>query len=183
MFMSGSQLIGFGAGGRTLGAFSDTFTATLTSNDSGLEDDSIRQILPNTAFSVSGDVIRATFEASSAASLNIDNVSIMQASGTASNGTGTIYEFKFSGASGFSISAGQTITSDNLEMPFSASNSYIIAMDFSSTNGNPRRLDGGSYENYIKTPGDSYNDLTPTGFVSGGLRTYCVNKIEVASYG
>jgi hypothetical protein len=163
-----------------LGSFSNTWTLSLTSNDSGQENYSYRNVIPAADISTSGDVIRVTFESSTAGSFNVDNASIMQHSG-GGVGTGDIGILTFSGgSSGFSISSSSTIVSDNLVFPLNEAAEYLVVIDISSTNGNPRRLDG-SGACYLKS-GDTYNSLNPGGLTGPISRVYATNKIEVASY-
>lgn len=165
-----------GIRGAALGSFSTAWSVTFNSNDSGAEDDSYRNLMSP---SVSGDVCRITCAASTSAALNCDNLSIMQHSGSGV-GTGSIGEFLFSGASGFSISAGQEIVSDILEFAVNSANDYLGTVDIAAASGNPRRLDG-SGTSYFKDASATYNQLNPGG-LSGLSRVYVIYKLEVASY-
>ena len=168
-------------GTRVLGAFSNTWTATLNSDDSGLENLSHRQIIPAADITTSGDACRVTFVASTLAAFTVDNASIGKRTGVGVDTVDTPVELLFSGASGFAISAGATIVSDTLIFPIDETADYIVIVDYSAANAAPRRLDPGAGCHQSPAAANSYDQATVVLYIDTS-RTYFTNKIEVASY-
>lgn len=168
-----NPLIGLGVGGgfsEPFTVFSDTLTAN-TGNNAGF---SFRS-----SFSVSagGDQIRITFEASNAAAFDADNCAI-GIQDTAADTTATPVELLFGETSGFTLTAGQTITSDWLDFPFSVSDTLIVITDCGATNGNARRLAAGASNWYFRSATNSYQDAAVTGFTDSGADTVGFNLVE-----
>lgn len=147
----------------------------LTSNSSTNEDSSLREIITPLAFG--GRWIRATFEAASAATSQVDNASVGIRSSNADTAA-TPVEFLFSGVSGFTLTAGTSITSDWAQISCTTSDSLIVVMDIHSTNGT-LRFSGSGMNSYFKAATNSYNQASVSGFTLEASRTYVVNKIEV----
>jgi hypothetical protein len=157
---------------------------TLSADNGGNENRSFRNVLKSFAFA--GNLVRVTFNASSAGSLLVNNASIVKWSGTDADGVlpGPV-ELKFSGGnSGFSLTAGQTIVSDPLFFTTEVNQHYIIIID-SGANGEFRvgTFTVGIIQTMHKYGVASYNQLDGTnGWTGGSTYNYSfgVSKVEVA---
>lgn len=111
------------------------FTSALGTDDSGNEGFSFRNILLITG-NAQGQ-IRVTFKAASAGTFKVDHASIGIYSGSGSaNTTATPVELLFSGAHGFTVSNGATITSDWADLAgFTSANNLVVIEDFNSGAG------------------------------------------------
>mgnify|MGYP000308384048 CR=1 FL=1 len=159
----------------------ETYTNTLTFNGSGFEAYSVRAIIPASALSVNGTQVRFTCESSSGGSLTVDNMSIVERSGSTANGTAIPSEVLFSASSGFTIPANSTIVSDWLTFTLDATKDYLNVFDFNASNGFAKSLISGSHGQYTKVATNSYNIQTVAGFTFESGRAAIVNKIEVRS--
>lgn len=158
-------------------AGTQTWSASLNGNDNGQENLSIRQVIPAAGLSSSGSAITIKVAASTSGGLSVDNVSIVERSGSTANGVTSPTEILFNGSSGFSISSGEELTSDVTAFTIDHTRDYLVVFDISSTKGNPRRIDGGGTY-YVKSATDSYDQSEVSGF-SSSSRTYIVNAIHV----
>ena len=123
------------------------FSATGTSDGSLQAAATVRSAIQITDKMGPGQMVRVTFVASSAATFAADNASIGILTGGLNSGGGTVatpIELKFAAASGFSISAGQTLTSDWLYFPggFVVGQYFVVVIDYGAANGNPRIVGG-----------------------------------------
>src|SRR5882762_839333 len=110
------------------------FTDTLTLNDNANDGLSIRQVCTITGGAL--DQVRVTLKASGSAALHTDHCSIGVLAGAQPNTVAVPVELTFSGASGFSILAGASITSDWVNFSgFTSSNKLIIIFDVNSGAG------------------------------------------------
>lgn len=147
------------------GVIQTAFSTTLNANDGSDKNGYSFRVYP-TALNGSGGPwrwVRVRFRSSTAAGTSVGHASIgIHGSGVAT--TATPVELLFSGVSGFSLSAGQTITSDWAVLSFSLSNNIMVIMDY---NGSSlmRNLSGGGV-NYYKFGTTSYSTTSPTGFSS-----------------
>lgn len=165
------------------------FTNTLPSDDSGNEGFSFRQRVALTGGS-QGQT-RVTFKANSTVGWKVDHCSFGKWTGTSANGptTTTPKELTFSGASGFSIAAGGTITSDFVSDPasYTSSDSLIVIMDFTAggTLGNEKINNGPvtGADLQFNAASASYNVASPTGYTDGGAVVAGVSLIEVQAAG
>ena len=153
------------------------WSRAVSSNDSGQGGYSYRVVLAAADISTSGNGIALTFEASSASGLDVDNVSIVERSGATADGVTVPTEVLFSGASGFSIGAGQSIESDVLAFSVDETKDYLVVIDVSATNGNPRYVDAG--EVYAASGTDSYNIASGAAFGGSITRTFAVTAMNV----
>lgn len=151
------------------------YSIALTSNSSTNEDSSQREVITPLAFA--GHFVRATFEAASAASTQVDHASVGVRT-TNADTVATPVEFLFSGVAGFTLTAGTTITSDWAQLPVTVADSLIVVMDIHSSNGT-LRFTGSGMGSYFKAATDSYNQATVSGFTNEAARTYVVNSVEV----
>lgn len=169
---------------------------TLTTNDTAWEDDTLRQVVPITVGAGGGGQIRVTFEASGANTWKVDNASIgistlanaaaATGAGTDSETTATPIELLFDGGlNGFTLTAGQTKTSDWASLSgFTSTQLLVIVQDVSATGGNSREITGlgiissGGAGYYWTANSNSYNSATGAGTGFSG-RVIGINKIEV----
>jgi hypothetical protein len=117
------------------------------------------------------------FVASSSASFKADNASIGKQSSTYVT-TATPGELKFSGASGFTIPAGNTLTSDWMDVPslFSNGDIAVVIVDFSSTLANNRY--GSSGASHFQANANSYASASPGGSWTSSSLKRCFDLIE-----
>lgn len=139
-----SQLMPKGGAGSDI---STLFYAAGTADGSALADVSARSAIRIDGKMGAGQMVRVTFLASSAATFATDNCAIGVLTGGLASGGATVatpVELKFAGSSGFSISAGASITSDWLQFPggFIMGNYFEVIIDFNAANGNPRIVGG-----------------------------------------
>lgn len=138
------------------------FSITLDADDSGGENYSERILIK--AVKSSGTSVAITFQASSAAQWDTDNVSIgvQAASGNPFDTKATPVELKFSGASGFSIAAGGSLTSDMASLSYDIGDTLVVTLDNATTNGNPAKHTSNG-QRYYKSATNSYADAAPAG--------------------
>jgi len=160
------------------------FEQALNDNADTQENNSIRVSVPITGHSAG--FVRVTFEASSAGAMNVDNAAIGIDDGNDDTSTtATPVELLFSGVSGFTRTAGQTITSDWVALPgFDTDDHLVVVIDFASSNGNPRTRSGlgsGFYLGIVASS-NTYNSAAGTGLTFSG---HCrgVIKIETSASG
>ena len=170
------------------GTASDTFTATLDADNVGNDNDSHRQVIPASAISTNGDFVRITLEAAATGDgLKMDNVAIVERSGSTASGTTVPTEILFSGTSGTgTVTAGNTIVSDWLEYSIDETKDYLIVMDWSTDSANDaaRIITSAGSTLYRRTDFNSYNISSGSGFSTiGSSHYFAVNKIEVAGHG
>lgn len=127
-----------------------------------------------------GDQVRVRFVASNSQVFAIDNASIGVLGGATwpNMTTNPPVRLTFSGANGFSIAAGATITSDWVDLVFTSSDVLVPHWDFiTGTTG--IRIDGGGGVNDAgwKAATDDFNNSTVTGYSSNGF-TRGINQIE-----
>lgn len=175
-----NHLIGFGAGGG-FGSPTTIWSATLGTDGSGWENYSVRNLAES--LSGGGTQVRVRFVASAAASLTLDHASVGIRTSNADT-SATPVELLFSGASGFTITAGNTLTSDWADLTFLSSDTLVITCDVAASNGNPKVTSGGSTNMYARSAFDSYNQSSVSSFslnTPGGFRTVAINQIEARS--
>lgn len=169
---------------------------TLTANDTGWENFTHRNVFPITAAGGPLNQFRVTFEASSANTWKVDNASLgisIHTAATADNAsdaetTATPVELLFSGASGFTLTAGTTIVSDWVTLAGVASTSLLVVVqDVSNTGGNSREISGlgavttGGTSANFKAATNSYNVASPISspdYTVFNGRLYGINKVE-----
>ena len=88
-----------------------------------------RNVIP--AADISGDAakIKVTFNAPPSGGQREQNASIVERDGSGPNGTEVPTELLFSGGSGFSLSAGESIVSDELNFAIDSNKDYLVIMD------------------------------------------------------
>ena len=160
-----AMAIGAVGGGST--GIDTPFSAALTADDSLQALATVRNAIQITSKMGPGQQVRVTFEASSAADFSADNCSIGILSGALGSGGATVatpIELKFAGASGFAITAGQTITSDWATLGgFVIGQYFEVIIDYAAINGNPRKittLGATQAESCTKAATNSYNSAS-----------------------
>jgi hypothetical protein len=164
------------------------FTVAQSGSDSGEDGHSWRNVIAITGNAL--DQIRLTFVASSAGQLTLDHASIGISNGTTMQTTATPTELLFSGASGFTIPASASITSDWVNFSgFTSSDKLVVVMDMAAApagRGNPTFVTVIGNTNYFSngTPISTYNAANPIpGFSSSADQTAMVSLIEVQTAG
>lgn len=141
------------------------WTSSLVSNGNNFQNYCIRNRCG--PISAGGNQVRVRFVASGTQVMIVDNASIGVLGGaTAPNcTTNPPVRLTFSGANGFSIAAGASITSDWVNLTFLSSDAFIVDHDFNSTASGHKEGGGntGSLA-YFRAAYDGYNLATVTGF-------------------
>ena len=120
--------------------------------------------------------MRVYLRSSTTTALTLDNVSIVERQSGA-DGTETPTEIMFSGTSGVTIPANDTVASDWTTFDFDEDKDYLVIMD--SNTGNMLYVGSGGGGMYYKAATDSYDQQTVTGFTLVAGNVYCASKIEV----
>lgn len=128
-----------------------------------------------------GAQVRVTFAASGSASTVIDNASVGIRDGSTGNTTATPVELLFSGASGVTITAGNSIVSDWASLSFLSSDDLIVVIDYGSSGGADLFTNSRSPGSYFKLSADSYNVASPAGFSFSANTSTGMTKIEARS--
>lgn len=137
----------------------DTATActqSLDENNPNTTGYSLRTIVPTAQIAGRGDKVRVTFKAHPSSSFNADNVSI-GIHDSAGSTISTPVELLFSTASGFSLTAGQTITSDWLDFSFEETDDLVIICDYGDSAGFRNYGTETWGDTYYKAASNSYN--------------------------
>jgi hypothetical protein len=155
-------------------------SVTFASNDSGKENASFRQTyLATDVADQAFTRVRFLLEGHSSSTCQYDNLSTgIHTSGGSTAATPvpiTVY-----GTTVVTLAAGSKVWTDWVELTGTAGQVPVLIADIASTNGNLRRLDGGSNTYYEKASTNSYAtaDISSAGF-SSSTRTYIGSKIEV----
>jgi hypothetical protein len=172
-----THLVGFAAGGN-FSAATAVFSATLDTHNAGGHSVSYRQIC---AVATAGTQIRVQFGSHSSGVTDIDNASVgIQSSVVAT--TAVPSELKFSGASGFSISAGATIWSDWLDFTQAGSGNVVVVMDMGDVTNirfDDVSTSGGVHQ---RAAYNSYNEANPASFTLAGINSsFMITSVEVRS--
>jgi len=158
------------------------YSTTFTTTTDAWAEYSLRQVIESANISASGGRVRVTFESGAAEGASVDNVSIVERSGSTANGTETPTELLFSGSSGFSITANTTITSDWLVFDIDETKDYIIIIDFSSNaSADAMKTQTTSGISYFKSSSNSYDQQSVTGYGETDPRTVGVKQLDVSS--
>lgn len=148
---------------------------------------------PNTSFRVrcvltaaSSGKLQVTFTASTATGLTASNASIGKWDGTNNPFTTTTpVELKFGGTSGFSISAGGSITSDltdhSAAFSLALGESVLVDLDCTSPSGQRYRGSNSNVDTWYAIGATGYNLPTPAGYSKLAGVDYAVEKVETDS--
>jgi hypothetical protein len=110
---------------------------------------SCRVIVSAANITYSGRHVKITFNASPSGPVQIYHASIMERSGTTSNGASAPVELKFSGSSGTTIASGSTKTSDATAFIIDETKDYLVTIDY-ATGYLPYNGDRGIETTYIE---------------------------------
>jgi len=143
-----------------------------------LADYTVRQVIAEGSLSGNGKYVRLHFEAQSGQALDIDNVALVEQDSGA-DGVGIPVEVTFNGSSGFSISAGETIVSDEATFEMRADKSYLVVMDIGSS-GQVNHVTSGGDGYYKKAASNSYDAATLSGSTAVASATACIVKIGLS---
>lgn len=154
------------------------FTDTLVTDDNANDGLSVRNVLPITGGAQSQ--IRVTFNASASAAFKTDHCSIGIWAGTNADTTATPTELTFSGGHGFSLTSGQSITSDWVNFSgFTIANKLVPIFDVNSAAGSGNFRDSATVGNTNWfAAGVSWNVAAPAGFSSQINVNIAVSLIE-----
>lgn len=155
----------------------EIWSETLDADSANVGDYSLRQIISSIVGTGPWNEIRVTFQAGAATGLSADNCAVGIRSGSSDDTMATPTELLFSGGSGFSISAGQEITSDWLSFSFTHTDELLVVNDVSSGTQVVRYLGSGADGDYLSAGSNTYNTATVS-MSSGGSRAFGVNKVE-----
>jgi len=136
----------------------------------------VRQLI--TGLTRSGNYCRFKFEAQSGQALVIDNISITEQSADAT-GKYVPTEILFAGSSGISLTAGQTITSDELYYPISKYKNYLLVMDIGSS-GQVNHITTGGSGYWKKEATNSYNAAALADSTAVASATACIVNIGIS---
>lgn len=156
----------------------------LTTDDTSGENYGRRQLIDSSVIAKGGTKVRVTFESAATEALTVDGAYIghQAASGDPYDFDGNQVELLFSAGSGFAISSGSTITSDDTTFDFDASKDLIVSFGISSTSGQGGQRFVSSatgYTNYEKAAGNGEEGTTDvTGYSTINNIVICINKIE-----
>jgi hypothetical protein len=157
---------------------------TLSQNTfGGYQTYTFRQVIDANTLAFSGSKIRITFLADAARTWVVDEVYFNHAatSGDAYDYIGTPTQMTFSGGSaGFSLTAGQSILSDEITFAFDKTKAFVIAMDWVNTgsHGCATNTSASGWTTYEKV-GDDAQTVDATGYTSHATTIAGVLKIEV----
>lgn len=156
----------------------DTWTLALDADHGGdLQNNTHRMVIPAASISTSGSRCRVTFNASSGGNLVVDNAAIVERSGSTAAGVTTPTELLFSEASGFSLTASGSITSDWVDFEIDETKDYLLIIDYDADGASYSRKKDGVGDLYYKS-GQSYDTADGSGFSTATV-TYAISKIEV----
>jgi hypothetical protein len=153
------------------------FTQTLNTNDAANGSANYSQRLVCPSIASGGTQIRVTLVASTANTFHLNNVSIGKQT-TTYNTVATPVELKFGGVSGFTIAAGQTITSDWASFTSSHGDNLIVVTDYAGSNANSRFTSSGGLRYYLLSVA-TFNQATPAGSWSSDAFQIAVSRIDV----
>jgi hypothetical protein len=155
-------------------------SVTFASNDSGKENASFRQTyLASDVADQAFTRVRFLLEGHSSSTCQYDNLSTgIHTSGGST--AATPVPITVNGTTAVTLAAGAKVLTDWVKLTGTAGQVPVLIADIASTNGNLRRLDGGSNTYYEKASTNSYAtaDISSAGF-SSSTRTYIGSKIEV----
>ncbi|MCC6946394.1 MAG: discoidin domain-containing protein [Bradyrhizobiaceae bacterium] len=168
-----------GGGGSSSGnnyLWSDAWQVTTNTDGGGNDGYSWRTVADVDS---GGEYLRIRFVAPTNGPFNVNNAAIgIQSSGAST--TSTPVELLFSGASGFSLAAGESVWSDPLPLSFSAADNLVIIFDIDT--GNPRVANSGADGAYYKAATVSYDQASGSGFtLRGADDAGGIDRIQVSS--
>ena len=155
---------------QNFGTWSNTYLETFAADDN-LSGYSLRQVVSCT---VTGTRVQVVIDASTVGAMAATHVSIVEQDSGA-NGIEVPTELKFSAASGFSIGAGEVITSDKTAFVMTSGKSYLVCVDFTASGYTRFKASGTCY---YKASSADWDQATVSGY-STQSQTYGLSKIRV----
>lgn len=146
-------------------------------------DYSYRVVISTSSVLAAGGRVRVALSGNSDYDLYIDNVAIVERSGSTSGGTTTPTEILFGGTSGVTISSGvdNCVWSDWLDYDYDPTNEYLLICDIGSTASRLlRNASGGT--SYYEASSNTYTQQNMNGGESSTSRIYMVHQFEVQAY-
>jgi len=150
----------------------------------GWNDSSIRTVIPNSCLHKDGTKLRIKLKSGATSGLTLDNIAIVERSGSTANGIEIPTEILFNNTSGVEIpSTNQEVVSDVLEFTIDKTKDYLLVMDVNSstsldcackTTGNDT-----DYNTYYETANtyNTQNMTSPTTMPSNVV--VCLTALEV----
>lgn len=169
---------GMPAGQPVLTAFSEDFDTLSGTFEAGY---SLRQVIAGTRIVAAGNQVRLKFQAWPTAlnPFRLDHVSIMHRSGGTANGSEAPIQITFAGAPGFSLPAGQEITSDWVDFAIAPGVDCLVVTDFTNTAPTSNRAPAAAGDGYYFLSGAaSWNQQTVAGYSFSGGFTLGLARIE-----
>jgi hypothetical protein len=163
---------------RTISAYTATVPA-LTTNQAGEHANfSHRNIISSSDLSTDGNYVRIRLQGSTTggAEMTIDNVAIVERSGSTGNGVTTPTEILFGGSSGVTLDENGA-WSDLINFNVDSTKDYLVICDYSSS-GQDNRYTASGDGSYYKS-GNTYNLASPSGLSFQASHLYTVDKLEV----
>lgn len=154
------------------------WSKSLTTNNSGWAGHCIRVVA--SGLSSGGTELRATFVAATSGNhFRTDHVSVGIGASPAPNTTATPVPVLFSGAHGFDISPGQSITSDPVTITWVATDTLVFNMDLNASVSVDFRITpvGGSGA-FFKPSSALWQTAAVSGFTSPGYVSFGLSQIE-----
>jgi hypothetical protein len=179
LMMIGSSVPVSGGGGPS--SWTTSWSTTLDSDNYGIGGYSFRVVFTEGMLTESGTYIRVTFVAASGGSFIVDHASVGERTGSMDT-TATPTELKFSGASGFNLSAGSSITSDALLFTLDHTKNYMFIFDVNSS-GNYAKYRVGTTTSYYAPGQASWNvaNVNDSLYGGGAVVVYGISKVEVGT--
>jgi hypothetical protein len=165
-------------------AWTTIHTSTLSSDSGGWNNFNLRQWLPDTFYSTSGNQVRLNLEAGSAESATIGGMYIghAAAAGDAWDFDGTQVQVLVGASGSFVVPAATTIVTDAIDYAFDASKAFIIAMHFNGGTSSDTVRAGSvplGANVYSKSGTSEVSTSNVTGYATGGNQLRLVKLIEV----
>jgi hypothetical protein len=158
---------------------------TLSTSWSGQQNISYRMLILSSDYSTDGDKIRVTLAGPvGTLECDLDNIAIVERSGTTANGTTTPTEILFGGTSGTTVPRQGSVVSDWLTYNFDSTKDYLLIVDTSSdtTRHHISYATTGGQGYYPKGSSNSYNVQNFSAVLTqAGLYSILFSKVEVGS--
>lgn len=171
-----NHLIGFGADtGRGPAQTAKSYTLN-ANNNNGSVTNQCRDVI--SSILAGGAQVRVTFVASTTGSYVCPHVSIGVRSSADDMSTNPPIELLFSGASGFSITAGNSITSDWADLTTVAGNDLLVHLDVTTENARNTTTGGDGIYRKNGSTGE-YNTAVVSGYTLTNSRIDGISLVEV----
>jgi hypothetical protein len=163
---------------RTISGYTATVPALNTNQVNEHTNFSHRNIISSSDLSSGGNAVRIRLQGSTVggSEMTIDNVAIVERSGSTGNGVTTPTEILFGGSSGVTLDENGA-WSDLTNFTVDPTKNYLLICDYSAS-GQDNRYTASGDGSYYKL-GDTYNVASPSGLSFQASHLYTVDKLEV----